>query len=94
MKVLDITFSKLNLDEWKASRDTCNKSTPIGASAEASCKAQGLGSHGIRDSKKKQFINGRWVKMGGKRRKSTTYGGDVKDYGSRDRKPHGAGRDK
>jgi hypothetical protein len=89
MKIADITIHEDDIEEWKASKDTCKKTTPIGASAEASCKAQGLRA---RDTKKTQKIGRRRVKLGGTRKKSTTYGGPVKDYGSRDRLPGGRGR--
>ena len=63
--------------EWQASAKLCKSSTPnnkLGASALSSCKAQG---YRARETGKSQKIGKKRVKLGGKRMRSTDYGGPV-----------------
>lgn len=63
------------LEEWKASREVCRKHQSggnIGASALASCKAQGLVP---RSGKKKITIGKKRSSVGGKKIKGYDYGG-------------------
>lgn len=63
--------------DWKASRELCKSSKPdgaLGASALASCKAQGLRR---RQTGKSQKRGKERVKLGGKKAKSIDYGGWV-----------------
>ena len=65
------------INDWKATRELCKSSKPdsaIGASALASCKAQGLRR---RQTGKSQKRGKERVKLGGKRAKSLDYGGWV-----------------
>lgn len=75
MKVFEI--DELAEKEWKASKKLCKSSTPnnkLGASALASCKAQGYRS---RETGKSQLIGKKRVKLGGKRMRSQDYGGPI-----------------
>ena len=66
--------------EWKATRKLClSPKKNIGASAEASCKSQGLRS---REGNKSHLIGKARIKMDGKRIKGKKYGGSIPDYGS------------
>lgn len=65
------------LSERKASPKLCRSSRKLGASDEASCKAQGLRA---RTSKGKGHTDGKGNYLKGKKRKSVKYGGDVPDY--------------
>ena len=70
---IDIMLEK----EWQASAKLCKSSTPnnkLGASALSSCKAQG---YRARETGKSQKIGKKRVKLGGKRMRSTDYGGPV-----------------
>ena len=63
--------------EWQASAKLCKSSTPnnkLGASALSSCKAQG---YRARETGKSQKIGKKRGKLGGKRMRSTDYGGPV-----------------
>lgn len=65
------------INDWKASRELCKSSKPdgaLGASALASCKAQGLRR---RQTGKSQKRGKERVKLGGKKAKSIDYGGWV-----------------
>jgi hypothetical protein len=67
-------------DEWKASRKLClSPKTNIGASAEASCKSQGLRA---REGKKTHLVGKTRIAMGGRKIKGKKYGGEIPDYGS------------
>lgn len=67
-------------EEWKASRKLClSPKTNIGASAEASCKSQGLRA---REGKKSHLIGNNRITMGGRKIKGKKYGGEIPDYGS------------
>lgn len=67
-------------EEWKASRELClSPKKNIGASAEASCKSQGLRA---REGNKSHLIGDRRVTMGGKKIRGKQYGGEIPDYGS------------
>lgn len=72
------------LADWKATRKLClSPKKNIGASAEASCKSQGLRS---REGNKSHLIGKSRVKMDGKHIKGKKYGGSIPDYGSGSKK--------
>jgi len=67
-------------EAWKASRELClSPKKNIGASAEASCKSQGLRA---REGEKSHLIGDKRVTMGGNKIKGKQYGGEIPDYGS------------
>jgi hypothetical protein len=75
MKVFEL--DALAEKEWKASKKLCKSSTPnnkLGNSALSSCKAQG---YRARETGKSQLIGNKRSKLGGKRIRSTDYGGPV-----------------
>lgn len=70
MRVEDLLESNQDIEEWKATKELCKSKRPdnsLGASALASCKAQGLRK---RSNKR----------LPAKRLKSDDYGGPVDDY--------------
>lgn len=70
MRVQDLLESQEEIEEWKATKELCKSKRPdrsLGASALASCVAQGL-----RKRKNKR--------LPAKRLKSDDYGGPVDDY--------------
>ena len=77
MRVEDLLQLEKDLEEWAATRSLCKSSKPdhaLGASALASCKAQG---YRARQTGKTQKVGKKRVKLGGKKLKSTDYGGPV-----------------
>ena len=77
MRVEDILTSEEDILDWKASRELCKSARPdgsLGASALASCKAQGLRR---RQTGKSQLKGKDRVKLQGKKAKATKYGGWV-----------------
>ena len=80
MRVQDLLQLEADIEEWAATRSLCKSSKPdsaIGASALASCKAQG---YRARQTGKRQKMGGKTgnrVKLGGKKMKSKDYGGPV-----------------
>lgn len=70
------------VDEWKASPQQCRSTKKLGASADSSCKAQGLrartSSHTTGQGTPGKKGTGVHVK--GRKMKSVKYGGPVKDY--------------
>lgn len=77
MKINEITD---NITEWKASKELCKSSKPdsaLGASALASCKAQGYRS---RSTGKSQKIGKKRVDLDGTKKKSEKYGGPIHDW--------------
>ena len=72
-----------DLEEWKASRKLCRSSTPdseLGASALASCKAQGLRARDGNKSHKLGKSPDSRIKVGGHRIKGKKYGGPLPDW--------------
>lgn len=68
------------LIDWKASRELCKSSVPnrkLGASALASCKAQGFRA---REGKKVHTIGGKRKQVAGKKVRGEKYGGPIKNY--------------
>ena len=77
MRVEDLLQLEKDIEEWAATRSLCKSSKPdhaLGASALASCKAQG---YRARQTGKTQRVGKKRVKLGGKKLKSTDYGGPV-----------------
>jgi|TARA_B100000424_G_C22892002_1_gene474522 hypothetical protein len=77
MRVEDLLQLEKDIEEWAATRSLCKSSKPdhaLGASALASCKAQG---YRARQTGKTQKVGKKRVKLGGKKLKSTDYGGPV-----------------
>ena len=77
MRVEDLLKLEADIEEWAATRSLCKSSKPdsaIGASALASCKAQG---YRARQTGKSQKVGKKRVKLGGKKLKSKDYGGPV-----------------
>lgn len=77
MRVEDLLQLEADIEEWAATRSLCKSSKPdhaIGASALASCKAQG---YRARQTGKSQKVGKKRVKLGGKKLKSKDYGGPV-----------------
>ena len=77
MRVEDLLQLEADIEEWAATRSLCKSSKPdsaIGASALASCKAQG---NRARQTGKSQKVGKKRVKLGGKKLKSKDYGGPV-----------------
>tara|TARA_E500000331_G_scaffold8118_1_gene7811 strand:+ start:7243 stop:7494 length:252 start_codon:yes stop_codon:yes gene_type:complete len=77
MRVQDLLQLETDIEEWAATRSLCKSSKPdhaIGASALASCKAQG---YRARQTGKSQKVGKKRVKLGGKKLKSKDYGGPV-----------------
>ena len=77
MRVEDLLQLEADIEEWAATRSLCKSSKPdhaIGASALASCKAQG---YCARQTGKSQKVGKKRVKLGGKKLKSKDYGGPV-----------------
>lgn len=77
MRVQDLLQLEADIEEWAATRSLCKSSKPdhaIGASALASCKAQG---YRARQTGKSQKVGKKRVKLGGKKLKSKDYGGPV-----------------
>lgn len=80
MRVEDLLESHEDIEEWKASRKLCKSKRSdksLGASALASCRAQGLRS---RKNKRRMKIKGKIRSLQGKKIKSDDYGGPVNDY--------------
>lgn len=77
MRLDEVLTQEDDIEEWKASKALC-KSTrsdgSLGASALASCKAQG---YRARRNNKVQRIGRKRVKLGGKKLKAQKYGGPV-----------------
>ena len=74
MRVQDLLQLEADIEEWAATRSLCKSSKPdhaIGASALASCKAQG---YRARQTGKTQKVGKKRVKLGGKKLKSKDYG--------------------
>jgi|TARA_B100001094_G_scaffold1581_2_gene1402 hypothetical protein len=77
MRVQDLLQLEADIEEWAATRSLCKSSKPdhaIGASALASCKAQG---YRARQTGKTQKVGKKRVKLGGKKLKSKDYGGPI-----------------
>ena len=77
MRVQDLLQLETDIEEWAATRSLCKSSKPdhaIGASALASCKAQG---YRARQTGKTQKVGKKRVKLGGKKLKSKDYGGPI-----------------
>ena len=77
MRVEDLLQLERDIEEWAATRSLCKSSKPdhaIGASALASCKAQG---YRARQTGKTQKVGKKRVKLGGKKLKSKDYGGPI-----------------
>ena len=77
MRVEDLLQLEADIEEWAATRSRCKSSKPdhaIGASALASCKAQG---YRARQTGKTQKVGKKRVKLGGKKLKSKDYGGPI-----------------
>jgi hypothetical protein len=77
MRVEDLLQLEKDIEEWAATRSLCKSSKPdhaIGASALASCKAQG---YRARQTGKTQKVGKKRVKLGGKKLKSKDYGGPI-----------------
>jgi len=77
MRVEDLLQLEQDIEEWAATRSLCKSSKPdsaIGASALASCKAQG---YRARQTGKTQKVGKKRLKLGGKKLKSKDYGGPV-----------------
>ncbi len=77
MRVQDLLQLEKDIEEWAATRSLCKSSKPdhaIGASALASCKAQG---YRARQTGKTQKVGKKRVKLGGKKLKSKDYGGPI-----------------
>tara|TARA_X000001036_G_scaffold128769_1_gene121811 strand:+ start:141 stop:392 length:252 start_codon:yes stop_codon:yes gene_type:complete len=77
MRVEDLLQLEADIEEWAATRSLCKSSKPdhaIGASALASCKAQG---YRARQTGKTQKVGKKRVKLGGKKLKSKDYGGPI-----------------
>ena len=77
MRVEDLLQLERDIEEWAATRSLCKSSKPdsaIGASALASCKAQG---YRARQTGKTQKVGKKRVNIGGKKLKSKDYGGPV-----------------
>ena len=77
MRVKDLLQLEKDIEEWAATRSLCKSSKPdhaLGASALASCKAQG---YRARQTGKTQKVGKKRVKLGGKKLKSADYGGPV-----------------
>ena len=77
MRVEDLLQLERGIDDWSATRSLCESPKPesaIGASARASCKAQG---YRARQTGKTQKVGKKRVKLGGKKLKSKDYGGPI-----------------
>ena len=77
MRVQDLLQLEADIEEWAATRSLCKSSKPdhaIGASALASCKAQG---YRARQTGKTQKVGKKRVKLGVKKLKSKDYGGPI-----------------
>lgn len=77
MRVQDLLQLEADIEEWAATRSLCKSSKPdhaLGASALASCKAQG---YRARQTGKTQKVGKKRVKLGGKKLKSKDYGGPI-----------------
>ena len=77
MRVEDLLQLEADIEEWATTRSLCKSSKPdhaIGASALASCKAQG---YRARQTGKTQKVGKKRVKLGGKKLKSKDYGGPI-----------------
>ena len=77
MRVEDLLQLEADIEEWAATRSLCKSSKPdhaLGASALASCKAQG---YRARQTGKTQKVGKKRVKLGGKKLKSKDYGGPI-----------------
>ena len=77
MRVQDLLQLEADIEEWAATLSLCKSSKPdhaIGASALASCKAQG---YRARQTGKTQKVGKKRVKLGGKKLKSKDYGGPI-----------------
>ena len=77
MRVEDLLQLEADIEEWAATRSLCKSSEPdhaLGASALASCKAQG---YRARQTGKTQKVGKKRVKLGGKKLKSKDYGGPI-----------------
>ena len=80
MRVEDLLESQEDIEEWKASKELCRSKradASLGASALASCRAQGLRP---RKNKRRMTIKGKVRSLQGKKIKSDDYGGPVDDY--------------
>ena len=80
MRVDEVLQSEDDQLEWQASKELCRSSKPnskLGASALASCKAQGLRT---RSGKKSHKVGKRRVTVGGKKIKGKAYGGPLPDW--------------
>lgn len=81
MKIDEVLTSEEELADWQASKKLCKSSKPnskLGASALASCKAQGYRRRSGKKSHKKP--GGDRVTVGGKHLKGKKYGGWLPDY--------------
>ena len=65
------------VDEWKASPRVCRSRKKLSASADSSCKSQGLRA---RTSVGKGHTDGKGNYIKGKKVKGAAYGGPVKSY--------------
>jgi hypothetical protein len=80
MRVDEVLTSEDDVEEWQASKELCRSSRPnssLGASALASCKAQGLRT---RSGRKSHKIGKKRVTVGGKKIRGKKYGGPLPDY--------------
>jgi len=80
MQVKELLQLDTDIEEWAATSSLCKGSKPdsaIGASALASCKAQGLRARQTGKSQKMGGKKGNRVSLGGKKIKSKDYGGPV-----------------
>ena len=82
MRIDDLLFDEIDLDEWRATKELCTSGKPnsaLGASALASCKSQGYRK---RSGGKSHKIGRKRVKVGGKKIRGAKYGGPLPHYGS------------
>lgn len=81
MRLDELLTNEEDIEEWKASKKLCKSPRKnIGASAEASCRSQGLRR---RTGKKSHLIGKNRVTVGGKKIRGRKYGGPLPDYGTR-----------
>ena len=80
MRIDELLQHPDDIEEWQASKALCKSSrsnASIGASALASCKAQGYRK---RSGGKSHKIGKKRVKVGGRKIKSSKYGGPLPDW--------------
>lgn len=80
MRIDEVLTQPDDVEEWQASKALCKSSrsnTSIGASALASCKAQGYRK---RSGKKSHLVGKKRVKVGGRKIKGAKYGGPLPDW--------------